>query len=206
MSRSLVQAFLLLVSIGFAVDSAARQTTTRVSVDSAGGAGNGDSSNASISADGRFVVFCSVAENLVPNDTNNRSDVFVRDRATGLTERVSVDSSGAEGDDNSSSTSAVSADGRFVSFVSDANNLVPFDTNGHKDVFVRDRQSGNTERVSVDSGGVEGNADSGITNEFPLPEYRISMSSDGRLIAFTSYATNLVGNDTNGAPDVFVHE
>src|SRR5438046_3037872 len=90
-------------------------TTGRVSVDSAGTEGNGLSVNPSISADGRFVVFYSYATNLVPGDTNGTGDVFVHDRQTGTTERVSVDSAGTQGNSNSDRPS-ISADGRFVAF------------------------------------------------------------------------------------------
>ena len=93
-------------------------------------------SSPAISADGRFVAFDSEATNLVPGDTNDASDVFVRDRQTGTTRRVSVSSGGAQGN-GASFDPAISADGRFVAFNSDATNLVPGDTNGAADVFVR---------------------------------------------------------------------
>src|SRR5439155_1190150 len=134
-------------------------TTERVSVDSAGTQGNSDSVDASISADGRFVAFYSSANNLVPGDTNGAEDVFVHDRLTGTTERVSVDSAGTQGNSESFLPS-ISADGRFVAFYSDATNLVPGDTNGFEDVFVHDRLTGATERVSVASAGTQGNSDS----------------------------------------------
>ena len=104
------------------------QVTQRVSLDSGGAQGDFYSDNASISADGRYVAFSSGASNLVVGDTNGFYDVFVRDRQSGTTERVSVDSGGAEGDQLSSST-AISADGRFVVFLSYASNLVVGDTN-----------------------------------------------------------------------------
>ena len=170
-------------------------TTTLVSVDSSGAKGDSDSSSPEISADGRFVTFYSNATNLVASDTNRELDVFVHDRQTGMTTRVSVDSSGAQGD-NLSCGSAISADGRFVAFGSLATNLVASDTNVAWDVFVHDRQTGTTTLVSVDSSGVQGNDGS----EYP------SLSSDGRFVAFTSGATNLVASDTNGAGDVFMHD
>src|SRR2546426_6706686 len=133
--------------------------TERVSVDSAGSEGNGASTGVALSADGRFVAFTSVATNLVAGDTNGVLDVFVHDRQTGMTERVSVDSAGSEG--NGASTGvALSADGRFVAFTSVATNLVAGDTNDVTDVFVHDRQTGTTERVSVDSAGNQANGDS----------------------------------------------
>jgi hypothetical protein len=174
-----------------------RQTgqTTRVSVNSAGVQGNGDSNWSSISSDGRYVAFESLASNLVPNDTNGADDVFVHDRQTGQTMRVSVNSVGVEGNNNSNFP-YISSDGRYVAFTSLASNLVPNDTNFAPDIFVHDRQTGQTTRVSVNSAGVQGNGDS----NFP------SISSDGRYVAFTSLASNLVPNDTNFAPDIFVHD
>ena len=169
-------------------------TTTRVSVDSAGNQGNGRSVTPSLSSDGRFVAFISPATNLVPGDTNASFDVFVHDRQTSITTRVSVDSAGNQG--NASSTNpSISADGRFVSFQSQADNLVPGDTNASLDVFVHDRQSGTTVLVSRDSAGNLGN------RECVQP----SISADGVLIAFLSGATNLVAGDTNNRTDVFVH-
>lgn len=175
----------------------AQQATTRVSVDSAGGQANGLSSFSSVSADGRFVVIESLASNLVGNDTNGNYDIFVHDCSNGATERVSVDSSGAQGNGRSLGV-AVSADGRFVVFSSRATNLVPGDTNGTWDVFVRDRATGITERVSVDSSGQEGNGSSLRST--------LAISSDGRVVVFGSYASNLVANDTNGTYDVFCHD
>ncbi|MBI4728411.1 MAG: PD40 domain-containing protein [Acidobacteria bacterium] len=168
-------------------------TTERVSVSSSGAQGNGNSSELSISANGRYVAFGSGASTLVPGDTNGGADIFVRDRAAGTTERVSVSSSGAEGDWGSGWPS-VSADGRYVAFGSGASTLVPGDTNGYDDVFVRDRAANTTERVSVSSSGAEGDADSS----------EASISADGRFIAFSSYASNLAPGDTNSASDIFL--
>ena len=148
-----------------------------------------------ISADGRYVAFESFASNLDANDTNGFKDVFVRDRQTATTQVVSLTSGGASGNEDCFDP-AISADGRFVSFSSDATDLVAGDTNAKTDVFLRDRQSGTTERVSVATGGAEANAFSGGG----LP------SSDGRWIVFTSTATNLVAGDTNGASDVFLRD
>jgi hypothetical protein len=119
------------------------QVTQRVSVSSAGLQGNEWSVGSVISADGRFVAFSSLADNLVPGDTNGVEDVFVRDRLSGTTERASVSSGGVEQcNGNSSVGLAISSDGRFVAFTSPANNLVPGDTNLQPDVFVRDRTAG----------------------------------------------------------------
>ncbi len=174
-----------------------RQTgkTTRASVDSAGGEANGISILPAISADGRFVTFTSFASNLVPGDTNSLTDVFVHDRQTGKTTKVSVDSAGGEAN-GISFNHVISADGRFVAFTSLASNLVPGDHNGLRDIFVHDRQTGETTRVSVDSAGGEANGSS----MFP------AISADGRFVAFTSFAFNLVAGDHNGLRDVFVQD
>ncbi len=164
-----------------------------------GSVGNLDSLGSTISADGRYVVFESRAWNLVTGDTNGFMDVFVRDRQSGTTDRVSVDSAGGQADhDSGDSGMPISSDGRYVAFASGATNLVAGDTNGTSDVFVRDRQAGTTERVSVATGGAEGAGASGL----PIT----SMSADGRFVAFTSTAANLVASDTNGSMDAFVHD
>jgi Tol biopolymer transport system component len=170
-------------------------TTERVSVDSAGNQGNGTSLYPTISADGRFVSFGSDASNLVSSDTNALSDIFVHDRQTGATERVSVDSSGAEAN-GQSYVSVISADGECVAFWSEADNLVPGDSNLAIDVFVHDRQAGVTERASVDSAGVEANCNCDTP----------SISADGRFVAFSSCASNLAPGDTNGMFDVFLRD
>jgi Tol biopolymer transport system component len=174
---------------------AAQATTERASVSTSGTQGNLDSSTCSLSGDGRFVAFESNAGNLVAGDTNATTDIFVRDRASGTTERVSVDSNGVEGNWYSLAPS-ISADGRFVAFDSRASNLVAGDTNVKKDVFVHDRLTGITERVSVDSAGAEANGDS----------LNAAISADGRFVAFGSEATNLAPGDTNFTRDIFVHD
>jgi len=174
------------------------RTTKRVSVSSSRQQGDGWSGYAAISGDGRFVAFTSAATNLVPGDANGKEDVFVHDRATGTTERVSVGSSGQEGNADSAYP-ALSADGRFVAFVSSASNLVEGDANGKIDVFVHDRAAHVTKRISVDSSGVEGNGDC----DYLMPT---AMSADGRFVAFASAATNLAAGDTNAKYDVFVHD
>jgi Tol biopolymer transport system component len=170
-------------------------TTECVSVSIAGAPGNAESANCPISADGRYVAFSSLASDLVPGDTNGAWDDFVRDRLTGTTERVSVDSAGAQGNDESTNSS-ISADGRYVAFSSRASNLVSGDTNLRKDIFVRDRQLGTTERINLGVGGVQANRDS----------YEPAISADGRFVAFHSDAFNLVGGDTNSRLDVFVYD
>jgi Tol biopolymer transport system component len=170
-------------------------TTYRVSRDSAGAEGDGGSSYSSISADGRYVAFNSVAANLVSGDTNGVQDIFVRDRQTGTTSLISRDSAGIEGN-GGSLYPKISADGRYVVFMSDATNLVAGDTNVKSDIFVRDRQTGTTTLVSKDSAGVEGNENS----NYP------SISGNSRYVAFESDATNLVSGDTNVKRDVFVRD
>jgi hypothetical protein len=171
--------------------------TTRVSVDSSGVEANASSDLPAISADGNVVAYMSNATNLVVGDSNNVADVFVRDRATGATERVSVDSAGNQGDiDSYSGNLILSADGRIVTFTSAADNLVANDTNGYADVFVHDRKTAVTTRVSVDSSGAEGNVGGAASG----------ISADGELVAFASDSTNLVANDTNAQTDVFVRD
>ena len=174
-----------------------RQTgeTTRISIASDGTQGNEGSSSPSISADGRYVAFHSFASNLVESDTNGYSDVFVHDRQTGETTRISIASDGTQGNEGSSSPS-ISADGRYVAFHSFASNLVESDTNGAVDVFVHDMQTGETSRDSIASDGTQGNSQS----DNP------SISADGRYVAFESNASNLVYEDTNVVYDVFVHD
>src|SRR5688572_23582965 len=156
----------------------------RCSVSSAGLQGDQPSIAPAISGDGRFVAFQSNSTNLVAGDTNQASDVFVHDRATGSTRRVSVDAALAQGN-GSSGGACLSADGRFVAFRSLADNLVPGDTNGSYDVFVVELASGQISRVSVSSAGAQ--ATPGLGSD------RASLSADGRLVAFDSDATNLVG-------------
>ena len=173
--------------------------TERVSVGIKGAEGNGDSNflgiatNPSISNDGRFVAFKSEASNLVRGDRNGVTDVFVRDRLLGITERVSVDNAGREaaggGDDP-----AISPDGRFVAFVTS-----DFDENFSFDVYMRDRVAGTTQRTSVahDGGESQNNSDS--------PDVAVG-AGGGAIVAFASSADNLVANDGNGASDVFVRD
>ncbi|MCX8072468.1 MAG: hypothetical protein N3C12_08460 [Candidatus Binatia bacterium] len=156
---------------------------------------NGPSSNPAISEDGSVVAFSSAATNLVNGDTNGRLDIFVCDRTRGSVELVSIASDGTQGNGDSI-LPAISADGRFVAFKSLANNLVPDDRNGVVDVFVFDRQSRTTERVSVNVRG--GNAD-----DFSFPP---TISADGRFVAFGSSATNLIFNDSNHVSDMFVRD
>ena len=171
------------------------QTTTRVSIGPGGVEGDGDSRYPSLSADGRWLAFDSAATNLVPGDTNGSFDVFVRDLQTGVTTRVSVDSSGVQGDGDSMAP-AMAAEGRYVAFESTATNLIPGDTNAFSDIFVHDLLTHTTTRVSVTSSGAQAHSLS----------QACSISSDGRYVAFESYAANLVPGDTNHSIDVFVRD
>jgi len=168
-------------------------TTTRVSVASNGTQGNGESDRCALSANGRKLVFASSASNLVAGDTNGLHDIFVKDLVTGGMERVSVSSAGVQSNDWSEYP-AISADGNVVAFGSRASNLVPGDTNGAYDVFVRRLAEGTTQRVSVNQVGTQGDQES----SFPV------LNADGRFVAFRSAATNLVGFDDNGVEDVYM--
>jgi Tol biopolymer transport system component len=179
-----------------------RGETTRVSVSSAGAEGNNDSFFPSISANGRFVAFASLASNLVPGDRNHRGDIFVRDLKRGTTTRVSINSAGAEANDGSIWLPAISDNGRVVAFFSRSTNLVPNDHNGIADFFVRDLKRGETTRVSVSSTGAEQTRGSGVEELGIVP----ALSHNGRFVAFFSASTNLVPNDHNDTDDIFVRD
>jgi Tol biopolymer transport system component len=193
--RAQCPAALAVLAVLGCAGTAVAQSTRLVSVDSFGNQGDHDSGSAAISPNGRWIAFHSEATNLVAGDTNGTPDVFVHDQLTGLTERVSVDSSGGQADDRSKSP-AISTDGRYVAFGSEATNLVSGDTNGWEDVFVHDRLTGATERVSVDSFGNEANWFS----------YCLDISGDGRFVVFESLATNLVPGGTNGLPQIYLRD
>ena len=171
------------------------RTFSRVSQSSSGEQASGSSRNARISPDGRYVVFESIANNLVPGDSNANVDVFRHDRVTGETVRVSVATGGGQGT-GASSDPRISDDGNRIVFTSTAFDLVGNDANGASDVFVRDLAAGTTTRVSVSSTG--GDAD--------LPSTEPAISGDGRFVAFSSAATNLVAGDANTVRDVFVRD
>lgn len=183
---------------------------SRASVSSAGVQGNGRSGKPGLSADGRWVAFISSSSNLTPDDPDTLIDVFVRDRHTGATTLVSKSSAGVKGNAdsgywfNNGAVPALSATGRFVAFYSAATNLAPGPTGA---VFVHDRDAdGNgvfdepggiaTVRVSVASDGTPGNGWSAGP----------AISANGRVVAFFSLSTNLVPGDTNDAMDVFAHD
>lgn len=226
----------------------------RLSQDDGGTQGNGFSNKPAISADGRYIAFHSEADNLVPNDTNNAFDIFVYDQQTRQMKRVSISSSGTEGNGNSFYPS-ISADGRYIVFQSLANNFVVEDPNNGHDIYIHDSQLGLTTLVSATPTGSVGNDSSttpaisangryivfvsratnlggeagGYFNQVYVYDRETlatvliskssngtianhhasgsSLSANGRYVAFWSFANNLVANDTNGMiPDVFIHD
>jgi Tol biopolymer transport system component len=170
-------------------------TAVNLSVSTDGTQADLDSFTPELSANGRFVAFSSFADNLIVDDLNESSDIFVRDVQANTTERVSEYTGHYEAEGDSVRPS-ISADGRYVAFDSDAWDLVWGDTNDVHDVFVNDRATSVTTRVSVDDSGTQANGES----------FRPSISGDGRYVAFYSEATDLVAGDTNGATDVFVYD
>jgi uncharacterized repeat protein (TIGR02543 family) len=167
-------------------------TTTLISVASDGTQGNSGSTGPSISNDGIYIAFSSSASNLVAGDTNSSIDIFLHNRQTGNTTRVSVASDGTQGNNHSTNPS-ISGDGRYIAFESDASNLVAGDTNGVSDVFVYDRRTAVTKRVSVAAEGTESDDASN----------KPSISSDGSYVVFSSDGTTLVTGDTNSMADIF---
>ncbi|MEM9378998.1 MAG: hypothetical protein AAGB93_03535 [Planctomycetota bacterium] len=166
--------------------------TVLVSLRSNGtGSGNSLSLAPDISGDGRYVVWSSNASNLVAGDSNGTWDVFLRDLQAGVTERISLTSTGAQATDRSDEPS-ITPDGSYVVFESDAA-LVPTDTNGQKDVYRLTRATGTLELVSISQSGVQGNGWS----------YHGEASDDGRYVSFTSAADTFVPGDTNGLTDIF---
>ncbi|MBI3848808.1 MAG: PD40 domain-containing protein [Verrucomicrobia bacterium] len=157
----------------------------------------GDCHNPGVSADGRFVVFVSTADDLVTNDSNGAFDVFVRDRQLGSTLLVSVNSSGTRSGNGASQSPTLSSNGQFVVFESAASDLVPNDTNNASDVFLRDLVAGTTTLISVNTAGVSpGNLESTAP----------SITPNGRYVLFASRASNLAASDANNAVDLFVRD
>jgi Tol biopolymer transport system component len=177
--------------------------TTRVSVTSVGRQGVGKqysngSNGPTISSDGRYVAFHSDMTNLVPRDTNGVFDIFVHDRLSGKTQRLSVSSAGAQSNAESGSGASFSSDDRYVAFSSLATNLVAHDRNGITDVFIRDLRKHRTQLVSL---GLHGQGD-----DASWVGLGAAFTRDGRYILFASWAANLVPGDTNGVADVFVRD
>ena len=189
-------------------------TTVRVSVASDGSQAATGGWLAALSSDGSTVAFAATSPDLVADDTNERSDIFVHDLVTGETARVSVGPGGRQANGDSTQP-ALSADGRVIAFYSAATNLVRGDTNGVVDLFVHDRDTGTTTRVSVASDGTQGDGGAGpatscVTGSTGPPTCSVgtppSLSGDGRLVVFASDATNLVPRDRNASADVFLHD
>ena len=170
--------------------------TELISVASDNTQANGMSSFSLISEDGRYVVFESMADNLVSGDTNNLSDIFIRDRQEGTTERINLASNGIQAN-GTTILDSISEDGRYVSFISEADNLLSArDTNNLSDIFVYDRQTGTTERINLAPNGAQANGASSSSD----------LSADGRYVVYQSDASNLVSNDTNGKRDIFIYD
>lgn len=171
----------------------------RVSLGMGGVAANGNSYAPSLSADGRFVAFYSYADNLTPKDNNGVADVFVYDRVSDRMERISVGNRGGEGNADSFDPD-ISANGRYVVFTSAATNLVSGDTNGYWDVFIHDRVTDRTTRVSLAGNGAQGSH----TNAGFYYAGTGVASDDGDYVAFAATFDNLVANDSNDAGDIFL--
>ena len=159
-------------------------------------------SRPSISDDGRFVVYHAADGDLVTGDNNGHEDVFLTDTVTGSTTRISIGHDGSQGDGRSFLAS-ISADGNFITYVSGATNILPNGTSAW-DVYVYDRNLGTTSLITIGYDGTNANSSSahfsGSNQSAP------AISADGRFIAFSSYASNLVPNDTNGLIDVFLYD
>jgi Tol biopolymer transport system component len=171
------------------------QTTKRISISSGGSQANQLSERPSVSNNGRYIAFHSWASNLVAGDTNERADIFVYDRVTAQIERMSVGPGGQQGI-HGALNAIISGNGRFVVFHADINNFAPPGTQqGGIGLFVRDRQNGTTTLLNI---GPNGGAAVEVGD--------ISVSADGRYIAFVSSVPNLVPGDFNQLPDVFVYD
>ena len=194
-------------------DTTGNISTVLVSQSSGGTAANGNSLQSVLSADGRYIAFASDATNLVSSDTNALRDIFLRDRTGGTTTRVSVATGGTQATGGDSRTPSLSSDGRYIAFASSATNLASGDTNGVSDIFVHDRTTTTTQRISVSTSGTEA-VDPSATG-FKLGSINPSISSTGRYVAFASLANNLTAGDSagqkqnldaNDALDVFVRD
>lgn len=174
---------------------------SRLSVSTGGDQGNGFSGFAAMARNGDVVAFESDATNLVAGDTNGSRDVFVRDTVSNETRLVSCDSLGVIGD-GPSSHCVISGDGSQVAFFSEATNLVAGDTNGFRDLFLKDMGTQAVTLISLGLGGAPADNNSASI----LPNDDVSMTPDARFIAFSSLAGNLVTGDTNQTSDVFVRD
>jgi Tol biopolymer transport system component len=183
--------------VALLLPAGAKAAVSRVSVTRDGAQAADHSFSPVISADGRYIAFQSAAQNLAPGvPLSGSAAFFVRDRLTGAVEDVSAPQTNLPGYGYSFGRAAISGDGRFVAFDWNADNVVPGDTNKARDVFVRDRLAGRTERVSVATGGAQADGDSS----------GVSISADGRFATFSSSASNLVAGDTPGSSDLFLRD
>jgi hypothetical protein len=167
--------------------------TTRVSLGTGSVQANGPSVPPVFSGDGRYAVFSSLANNLVSADTNGVADIFIRDRNTGTTTRIL--GTGSVQPNGSAGVYTISDDGRYIAFASEASNLVAGDTNGHRDIFLYDRTTAALTKVTPDIASPPG-----------VLNYSVDLSSDGRYLAFSSNASNVVASDTNSVADAFVFD
>lgn len=188
----------LTIIFSFRTVSAIPMVNVFASLDSSGNQGNDNSNEGSISGDGGYVAFYSAATNLVSSDTNSESDVFRKNMLDGSIQRVSVSSAGSQGNNSSGGTVSISRDGNFVTFNSNASNLISSDTNGVNDIFLRDISSGTTEVITQSTSGT-------LQNGSPVTGAS-HMSEDARFVVFSSTATNLVSGDTNNSQDVFLRD
>ena len=166
-----------------------------ISTNQQGAQGNGHSSHPLLSSDGRWLAFESDASNLVVGDTNGKRDIFIKDLQTGLIERLNLSSNGQQ-DNGNAHLEAMSANGRVLAFSSDGDNLSAGDSNRQRDIFIKNRDKAGVERVSLDSAGQQANGAS----------HDADLSSDGRIVSFSSKASNLSANDNNLSEDVFVKD
>ncbi len=189
-----VALFTAILTVALVVASPQDEKTVRLSVSAGGEEANDTSAMADVTADGRYVVYQSIATNLIPGDINASSDIFVLDLVEGSIERVSVASDGTEAN-GASQNAAISGDGRYVVFESLATNLDPRDTLSGSDIFLRDRETGSTTLISVNE----------RTDDNSLGSFAPDISEDGSTIVFHSNASGLVPDDTNGVADIFAY-
>jgi Tol biopolymer transport system component len=175
-------------------------TTTLISRGPDGRPGAGDSTQPTISGDGRYVVYTSNAANLVAGDSNRTADILLTDRETGVTRQISVSSAGTQGN-RAAMLPSISLDGRYITFVAEASNLVSGDGNGVADLFLHDQQARHTSRVSVAVVGPWSTREANGPSTGPA-----AIIPGGRLVAFVSAATNLAPATTGGVPGLFLHE
>jgi hypothetical protein len=189
----LICSFLIAVLIQPSAPTFAQQTGTLTPISPIGTTSYGN--NPAISADGRFIAFVG-GDNTIVGDANNYQDIFVYDHELNTISLVSRPSIGNQSDGGNSFYPSMSKNGRYISYESNAYNLVETGYNGYRQIYVYDQQTGENTLISVSSSGASGNRNS----------FASAISGDGRYVAFTSEATNLVANDTNNSRDVFVHD